>query len=274
MTGPVKLSVIIVNYNHKYFPRLAIEALEKSQADFKFEIIVVDNASTDIESLTFLNRASEQDRITLIKLPKNIGFGQGNHAGVQRANGEFLFFHNPDIKVEDDSLQKIVKYMDKHHEIGILGPKLLYPSGTVQESCRRNMKMFDLIFKRTFLGRMPAFKGRVQKYLMSDYDHTKVQDVDLITGAAMIMRRSVYDQVGGFDKRYFLFMEDFDLCRMVHEAGLKVVYYPEVVLEHYHKRLSQGSVLRLVSKKVFWLHVASALKYFWKWRGKTNELKA
>lgn len=262
----MKLSVIIVNYNHKYFLKLAVEALEKSKTTFPFEIIVVDNHSHDEESLTFLRKAHHEKRITLIEAPQNIGFGRGNNLGAEAARGEYIFFHNPDVTVEEDSLQKMVDYLEKHPDVGILGPKLMYSSGKVQESCRRHMSFFDLILNRTFLGRLPVFKKRVQKYLMKDFDHTKTQEVDLITGAAIMMRRKIFDEIHGFDKRYFLFMEDFDLCRMVKKAGYKVVYYPDAFVNHYHKRLSQGSTIKLLSKKVFWLHLSSALKYFWKWR--------
>lgn len=262
----MKLSVIIVNYNHKYFPRMAVEALEKSKVNFPFEIIVVDNASHDEESMGFLETAHAEKRITLIKSPQNVGFGRGNNLGVEHAKGKYIFFHNPDVTVLEDSLQKMVDYFEHHHDIGILGPKLMYSSGKIQESCRRNMTWGDLIFKRTFLGKLPFFKHRVKKYLMEDFDHNKIQDVDLITGAAIMMPKTVYDKVGGFDPRYFLFMEDFDLCRMVKKAGFRVVYYPDSTMMHYHKRLSGGSFFKMLTKKVFWLHVSSALKYFWKWK--------
>lgn len=262
----MKLSVIILNYNHKYFPRLAVEALEKSRVDFPFEIIVVDNDSRDEVSMGFLEKAHAEKRIVLVKSPRNVGFGRGNNLGAAHAKGKYILFHNPDVTVEPDSLQKMVDYLERHLDIGILGPKLVYSSGKIQESCRRNMTLGDQILKRTFLGRLPFFRHRVSKYLMEDFDHDKIQDVDLITGAAMMMPRTAYDKVGGFDPRYFLFMEDFDLCRMVKKAGYRVVYFPEAVLMHYHKRLSEGSFLKLLTRKVFWLHVSSALKYFWKWR--------
>ncbi len=262
----MKLSVIIVNYNHKYFPRMAVEALEKSVTDFEYEIIVVDNNSTDTESLSFLEKAAGDMRITLIKSPKNVGFGRGNNLGAKVAGGEHLFLHNPDVTVKEDSLQKTVEFMDRHRDTGIMGPKLVYSSGKVQESCRREMKFTDLVLNRTFLGKLPFFKNRVQKYLMEDFDHTAVREVDLLTGAAMIIPRHVFEEVGGFDERYPLFMEDFDLCREIKKAGFKVIYNPEIELTHYHKRLSQGSTFRLLFKKVFWKHVISAIKYFWKWR--------
>jgi GT2 family glycosyltransferase len=128
------------------------------------------------------------------------------------------------------------------------------------------MKFSDLVLNRTPLGRVPILKNRVKNYLMDDFDHDATQDVDLITGAAIMMPRAVFEKVGGFDPRYFLFMEDFDLCRSVKKAGYRVVYYPEAQVNHYHKRLSQGSIFTLVRKKVFWNHVTSAIKYFWKWK--------
>lgn len=262
------LSIIIVNYNHKYFPRLAVEALEKSKTDFSFEIIIVDNASHDQESRMFLERAHKDQRITLIKSPQNLGFGRGNNLGAKIAQGKYLFFHNPDVTVQEDSLQKLVDFMKQHPDIGVAGPKLIYTGGKVQESCRRHMTFSDLVLNRTFLGKMPMFQERVNRYLMKDFDHGKIQDVELLTGAAIIIPRAIFVRVGGFDKRYFLFMEDFDLCRMIKKAGYRVVYYPEAVMNHHHKRLSQGSLLKLLRKRVFWLHIASAIKYFWKWRGR------
>jgi GT2 family glycosyltransferase len=262
----MKVSVIIVNYNHRYFPRMAVEALEKSKTDFSFEIIVVDNASHDDESRIFLEQAHAKGRITLIKSPVNLGFGKGNNLGAKAASGEYLFFHNPDLTVNEDTLQKMHDHLAANPDVGILGPKLLYSSGKVQESCRRNMDFFDLVVKRTPLKRLPMFRKRVQNYLMEDFDHDKTQDVDLITGAAVMMPRAVFEKVSGFDPRFFIFMEDFDLCRSVKKAGYRVVYYPAARANHFHKRLSQGSVLKLVRKKVFWHHLASAVKYFRKWR--------
>jgi GT2 family glycosyltransferase len=116
------------------------------------------------------------------------------------------------------------------------------------------------------LKKIPFLGRRVDKYVMNDFDHNKIQDVDLLVGACFMIPRHVYEKVGGFDERYFLFMEDFDLCREIHKAGYRVVYYPEVSVTHNHKRLSGGSVLKLLGRKVFWIHIMSAMKYFWKWR--------
>ena len=262
----VKVSIITVNFNHKYFPKLQVEAIEKSVCDFTYEIVYVDNASTDPISVGFLEQAERDRRLKLVKSPANVGFAGGNNLAVKNASGEIIFILNPDTAVKSDTLQKMVSYLEAHPKIGILGPQLVYSDGTIQESCRRDMSFLDLIIKRTFLRFLPVFRGRVQKYLMNDFKHDKTQNVELITGAAMMLPRDVFEKVGGFDDRYFLFMEDFDLCKEVRKAGYSVTYFPDAQIEHYHKRLSGGNFFSMLMKRVFWLHVQSATKYFWKWR--------
>ena len=261
----MKVSIVIVNYNHKNFPQLAIEALEKSKTNFPFEILVYDNHSYDQISLNFLKKADADKRITLFLSNRNIGFGKGNNQGAQFAKGKYLFIHNPDLEVREDTLQKMVDYLESHPDVGILAPQLRYEDGTIQPSCRRNMAFTDLIMNRLPIHRLPFMEKRIKHYLMQDIDHAKTQDVDLVTGAAMMLPMDVFRKVGGFDERYFLFMEDFDLCRMIIKMGLRIVYYPEAVAKHYHKRLSQGSFFKLFTQKVFWLHIHSAIKFFWKW---------
>ncbi len=262
------LSVVIVNYNHKYFPRLALEALEQSKTTFPFEVIFVDNASDpEDESVSFLRKAAKEKRVTLIESKKNIGFGAGNNLGIKKAQGEYILIHNPDTTVSDSSLQKMVSYLKNHSEIGLLGPKLIYSNGDIQESCRRFMTFTDLIIKRTPLKKFNPWKARLRKYLMHDFNHNKTQEVDLITGAMMLARKDfLWGELKGFDEWYFLFMEDFDLCQRTWKAGKSVVYFPEVEILHYHKRLSDGGILSQFCKRTFWLHLASSIKYFWRWR--------
>lgn len=260
------VSAVMLNYNSKYFPKMCIEAFRRGKMDFEYEIIAVDNASDDPISLGYLEHAAEKGVVQLVKTEKNLGYGGGNNLGAARARGKYILILNPDIFVNEDSVQKMVDYMEKHSEVGMLGPKLVYPDGTVQDSCRRNMSFMDLVVKRTFLRWLPGFRKRVEKYTMDDFSHNEMREVDLLVGACLLIPREVYEQVGGFDKRYFLFMEDFDLCREVAKLGKKIVYFPEVEVTHNHKRLSGGNIFTLLRKKVFWIHVGSAFKYFWKWR--------
>lgn len=263
----MKVSCIIVNWNLKYLPRLCVEALQRSHAKDPFEIIVVDNDSHD-ESLEYLKDMDERKEIRLVPSGSNMGYGRANNLGAQQAKGEYLLILNPDVSVESDTIQKMVEYMDAHPEIGILGPQLFFFNGQIQDSCRRFMRPMDLVIKRTPLQRFKFFKKRVDSYTMGDYNHKDIRDVDLVTGACFMIRKDLFERVSGFDPRYFLFMEDADLCRKVWEAGSRVVYYPEARALHYHKRLSGGNILSLIRHRVFWIHLASAAKYFWKWRGK------
>ena len=261
------LSIIIVNYNHKYFPRMCVEAVLKSNTDFSYEIIVVDNKSED-ESIDYLREADKKGTIRLIESGANLGYGKANNLGVKHAKGEFIVISNPDIFVKQDTMQKMLDHLKKNKKIGILAPRLRYYNGKIQESCRRYMTFLDLVIKRTPLKKIPTFKKRLDHYLMNDFDHNKTQSVDLVTGAYFMMKKAVYDEVKGFDPRYFLFMEDYDLCLKVHKAGYQVVYFPETEAEHYHKRLSGGNILGLLFHRVFWSHLKSSFQYFWKWRGK------
>ena len=262
----MKLSTITINFNHKYFPKLCVEALEAAKTDFKFEIIFVDNVSIDPISRGFLDKAAADNRIKLIKTHKNLGFAKGNNLGAKHALGEYLLFLNPDTTVFPDALQKMVDYMEKHPDIGALGPKLIYANGDIQDSFRRFPHFIDLVAKRTALGKIKYFKNRVQKYVMTGLDPNVMHDVDWLVGAAVLMPKKLFEEIGGFDERYFLFMEDADLCQKVHAKGLRVVYYPDAQINHYHKRLSGGGISHLLLKKVFWHHIASMVKYFWKWK--------
>lgn len=263
----MKLSITIVNYNQKYFPRLCVEALKKSKTNFEFEIIVCDNNSHD-ESLDYLKKAHKEGLIKLVEPGRNLGYGAGHNFAARSAKGKYILILNTDITVEPDTLQKLVDYIEAHPEVGMVGPKLMYHNGEVQKSCRRHFKMFDLFIKRSFLKKLWPFKKRYDSYIMGDFNHCSTQVVDLITGAFMVMPRELFNKINGFDERYFMFMEDFDLCRKTQDAGYKIVYYPEASAVHYHKRLSEGSLFKIIFKKVSWFHLSSAFKYHWKWRGR------
>lgn len=262
----MKVSIVILNFNSKYFPRLCYEAIIRNKPDFKYEVIFVDNASNpEDESIKYLKNIAKEKKITLIESPENIGYGQGNNLGVAAAKGEYVIIMNPDIIIEEDSLKKMVEYMEQNPKVGVMGPKLTYADGTIQDSCRRNMSFLDLMIKRTPLKKIKRFKKRLNNYLMHDSDHTEVREVDLLCGACYIFPTQIYREVGGFDKRYFLFMEDFDICREINKRGYTVMYNPKINVIHNHKRLSDGKLYKLLLKKVFWIHVSSAIKYFLKW---------
>lgn len=261
----MKLSITIVNYNQKYFPRICVESLKKSRFDGDMEIVVCDNHSSD-ESVEYLREANKKGDIHLVESKKNVGYGAGHNLAAKEAKGEYICILNTDITVGERTLDSLVKYLEDHDDVGIVAPKLIYHNGEVQKSCRRHFKLFDLFIKRTFLKKLRPFKKRYRRYVMEDFNHKEVQEVDLVTGAFMVMKKSLFDKVGGFDEKYFLFMEDFDLCKKVSKEGKNIVYFPVVKATHYHKRLSEGKLFGLLFNKISWYHFCSAVKYLWKWR--------
>ena len=122
-----KLSILIVNYNQKYFPKLCLEALKKSKTDFEYEMIFCDNNSDD-DSIKFLEGAANRGTIKLIRSKKNIGYGRANNLAAKKARGKYILILNEDVMVEENTLQKMIDYMDKHNDVGILAPKLVYLS--------------------------------------------------------------------------------------------------------------------------------------------------
>ncbi|MBI4129268.1 glycosyltransferase [Candidatus Peregrinibacteria bacterium] len=125
--------------------------------------------------------------------------------------------------------------------------------------------MTDLLIKRTFLRHI--FPGRMRRYLQWDLDPGMVRDVDWVVGACLLIRRTLLDQIGSFDPRFFLFFEDIDLCRRSWEVGKRVVYFPKVTAMDRKHRLSEGGLFSLLFHRTGRAHIRSALSYFWKWRG-------
>ncbi len=230
------------------------------------EIIVVDNASGDGTPLMV---AREFPGVRCIASSVNTGFGPGNNLGIREARGRYVLIMNPDVVVLDATLDTLVAYMDSHPDVGICGPQLVNPDGSIQYSCYRFPTPLVPIYRRTPLGRFSFAREAVDTYLMREWDHCDERDVDWLLGAAIIMRRDMFEKVGLFDEQFFLYFEDTDLCRRAWEAGYRVVYNPSVRLVHYHKRESAGSVFKIFTNKVTRIHIQSWIKYLIKYRGKS-----
>lgn len=255
------LSIIILNYRSKEFCDKCLRSLFLHPIDVDFEIILVDNDSQD-DSITYIQERWG-DKVRYIQNERNEGFGMAHNIAIKEALGEYIVIINPDIEVHENTINTLLEYLKSHPQCGIVGPQLIYPDGTIQDSYRNFPTISDLIIKRTFLRKL--FKNRMKHYLMYDFDPKETREVDWMVGACLMMKKENYDKIGGFDKRYFLFMEDVDLCRSMWEAGFEVIYLPKAKANHHHDRLSGGKITQVIFKKTFYLHIASAIKYFWKW---------
>lgn len=258
------LSVIIVNYRNQDKVLRCLDSLSRADwGDLTHEIIVVDNAS--VGDLAEVSAAFPD--VKIIKSEKNLGMGGGNNLGAQHSQGKYLLILNHDTAVKGDAIIKLYKHLEENNKTAIVGPKLLNPDGTLQYSCFRFPKLFTPILRRTFLGKL--FPGHLDNFLMKDFDHATARAVDWLMGSCFLIRREIMEKDGHiFDKKYFMYFEDTDLCRRVKEKHkLDVVYHPEAVVIHDHGRGSAEKPWYLApfADKLAREHLKSWMKYFFGW---------
>jgi len=249
----------IVTYNT---PTTDLEKIIKCFQKIKlnFKLWISDNSETD--ALRSFFEKINDDRIEYIFNNANKGFGEGHNRIIKKVAGdpklsEFHLAINADIYFKENTIEKIVEYMKEHEEIGQIGPKITDLEGNFSYTCRLFPTPMNLIFRR-FL----PFKKIVDKM---DYDYEmrwanfeKIMEVPILSGCFIFSRTAMLKEIGGFDKRYFMYMEDYDLCRQIGQK-YKVIYYPEVEIFHEHGKASYKS------RKLMMFHIKSAIKYFNKW---------
>ena len=227
---------MILNWNARDYLEKSLRSLECSRHDLKYEVLVVDNKSEDGSRAMVTERFPD---VTLIASETNSGFGAGNNRAVPQTSGRYVLFLNPDTVVVPGALAAMVSYADAQPDIGILGPKLLNGDGSLQYSCRRFPNLAHGFFRNTPLGRLLPKNKFASDYLMQDFDHAAPLDVDWVSGAALMIRRTTLEQTGGFDEEFFMYCEDVDLCWRAHKAlrpdgsAWRVTYFPDAVITHY-----------------------------------------
>lgn len=223
-------------------------------------LTIVDNRS-GADYITKL-KAALSDKIMLIEAPHNGGFGYGHNIGILNSPScEFYLILNPDVRIHPGCLEALVSYMNAHPDVAVVGPKVLYEDGTLQPLNKRNPTVFDLLIRRFLPARvasLPFFKKRMEHYMMLDTGYDAPCEVEFLSGCFMLFRKSVLDRVGGFDERFFMYLEDADLTRRTQEIG-KVMYCPDGVITH---RWARGSHKKL---SLMWVMIQSMLTYFSKW---------
>ncbi len=222
------LSVVVVSYNAREHLRACLASLEHLPPGA--EVIVVDNASPDGSAGMV---QTEFPRVKLLRNTENVGFAPAANGGARASTGDVVLFLNPDSEVEDDAFSAPARYLREHPDVGALGMKVLDPDGTLQLSVRRFPDLSVAVFNRySLLTRLLPGNRFSRRYLMTDWDHASVSDVDWVSGACLMTTKAVLDRVGHFDPAYFWGFEDVDFCQRVHRAGLRVVYYPETHVRH------------------------------------------
>ena len=257
------LSVIIVNYKSADKTLKCLSAIKSADLfGIEYEIIVVDNCSNDngLEKIK-----SRHPEIITLESKINLGMGAGNNAGVRLSKGEYILILNPDTYLGINSVKTLLSFMKAHRAVGLIGPRLNNHDGTLQYTCLRFPKIYTPLLRRTFLGRfMSAY---LDNFLMKEFSHREAKEVDWIMGSCLFVRKKLFDEIGGFDSRFFMYFEDTDLCRRIWQTGFKVMYVPQAEGVHDHGRASATRrwYVAPFTNALARAHIISWVKYFWKW---------
>lgn len=235
----VDLSIIVVNWNIKELLRACLHSLElaaQAAAPLMSEVIVVDSASTD-GSAEMVRR--EFPQVHLIASDTNLGYAGGNNAGLAAAQGRYLLLLNPDTVVQPEALALMIDYLEAHPQVGALGPRLLWPDGAIQSSRRRFPSLGSLFWESTLLGQWFPHNRYAQRYHLADCSPEQPQRVDWVVGAALLLRREAWQQVGPLDETFFMYFEETDWCRRAVQAGWEIHYLPSAQIIHYEGKSSE-----------------------------------
>lgn len=259
------LSIIIINHKTPEFLRLCLQSIFNSKISLPHEVIVVDSETSRITQDVIFE---EFPSVKLIPTKINTGFAKGVNEGIKNSKGEFILIINPDIIITGDSVKKLIEFLKDDPKVGLIGPKLLNFNGSLQNSCFKYYTPMTVISRRTFLGKIPPFKNINKKFLLKDKNLEITQEVDWLMGSALMTTKSIINDVGLMDERFFMYFEDVDFARRFWQKGYKVVYYPKAVFYHDHQRESKsklGALDAIFNQKTRW-HIQSSIKYFWKWK--------
>ena len=227
------LSIIIVSFNTRAVLDECLTSLEALKKEINFEVIVVDNASSD-GSVELVS--TQYPWVRLVVLTKNIGFAAGNNQARKYAKGKIVLFLNPDTIVYKKTLSQCVQYLTLHERVGAMTCKIVLPDGRLDKDARRSFPT-PWIALTHFLGFDRVFpESKIfGKYWYGYVDENKFLEVDALQGAFFMARRKVLDKVGWFTEDYFLDGEDIDLSWKIKHLGYKLIYYPSVKIMHIKK---------------------------------------
>ena len=231
--GPAPvLSIILVNFNDAAHLPESLASVGMHAAGFGFEVIVVDNASTDGSPALV---AEGFPGVRLVRNEKNEGFGRANNMAVRESRGEFLLFLNTDAVVHPGVLDLLMNEMRRHRDTGVVGPALLTPAGSFQASFGGRTGFFAELAKKALLNRLRT------RALRNDRSRREVR---WVSGAFLLVRRAAFLEAGGFDEGFFIYFEDIDLCERILAKGWKVIFLPAAVSTHHGGAATSARPLR------------------------------
>lgn len=229
-----ELSIVIVNWNTKELIRDCLDSIYKNTKNLNYEIIVVDNNSTD-ESISMLKESfCSYSNFTLIENKDNKGFASANNQAIKISKGESILLLNPDTKINGDVLKRSYECLNEEEKLGIVGCKVLNPDGTIQLACRRMIPTpKDAFYKLFGLSRLFRKSSNLTRYNMTYVSEDDFLDVDSVSGCFLMIKKDVIDKIGYLDDKFFMYGEEMDWCLRAKKAGYIVRYCPVGTIIHY-----------------------------------------
>ena len=251
---PRRLSAAIVMYGGPEETYRCLQSIEQATLPGSLRLFLVDNASPD-GALEELSAMGISQGIGVLAQPENKGFGAGHNTVMPLLESEYHAVINPDIVLEADVLNQMADWMDAHPDVVITIPRLIFPDGRPQHIAKRRPALLPLLSRQL---RLPFLKKYENHYLMLDEDLTKSIDVEFCSGSFFLIRTKVFEEIGGFDEGYFMYVEDADITQKALQKG-RAVYLPQVEVQHaWHRDAHRRP------RQFFW-QMRSMLRYFKKW---------
>lgn len=262
------IAIVTVSYNnlHEDYLTSIAEALKRTSK--KVQVAIIDNASPTQNTQELVERLLPQ--ALFVRRETNEGMGRSTNFGATYVDADYYFILNPDTRLTDpDLLDRCVMYAETHPNVGIIAPRIFNFDGTRQDTCRRFPRWYQPLVQRTPLGQTTWGRTYANQFLMHDFDQQTERPVEWVQGSAMFIPKHVWNKLQGFDERYWLYFEDIDLCRSVWDSGYSVMYVPTLTIQHAFGRASakiKNPFLNILKTRATRAHIASWLKYLWKWR--------
>ena len=225
------LAVCLVNWNTREHLRRCLESLREHAADLRPQVVVVDNASAD-GSAELVREAFPE--VTLLANAENRGYAAGNNQALDAAPADYKLLLNPDVQVQAGSVQYLVRFLEEHPAAAAVAPRLRYPDGRVQLTCRTFPTPDTVWYDALLLSRLFPRSRTFGKYRMTWWDYADERQVEQPMASALLLRAAALAQVGGFDESFPLFFNDVDLCRRLRDAGWEIWFTPRAEMIHAH----------------------------------------
>lgn len=230
------LSIVIVNWNVREFVLKCVASIFKHTKNISYEIIVVDNASNDGSANALrdtFRQEIQQGKLLVIQNAQNKGFSKANNQGLYEAQGEYVFFMNPDMEFIENTPLILRDYLKNNPEVGIAACRLLYGDKTIQPTVKNDPTLLSQVFIALKLHHVLSFTPTLKQFLAKSFDYNHPAFVEQVMGACIFMRTADMRYLNGWDEDYWIWWEDIDLCKRIRNKGKKIAYRPETSIIHF-----------------------------------------